>query len=360
MVNGRERAVQPPQGVDRLARLGQALAEARRVLVYCHMNPDPDSLGAAMALQQVLRHTFSKEASLTYRGLIGRAENRRLVELLVPDLLPASKVDQSRFDAAFLVDAQPGFGYLADVDRLPLLGCIDHHPFVNSTRRLPFHDVRTGYGSTCTIMTEYLQECGITPDPKVATALFVGIKSDTQDLTRRTNENDVRAYEWLLRKVDRDLLAKIQNPPLKRAYFEELRKAIGRAIVYGRCVLTELGHVSYPDMVADVADRLLRLEGMQWSACFGYHAGRIYLSVRSSQLERDAGEVVKTVLQKDGIGGGHVAMAAGRVELPEESRELYLKVVTKLWRRFVKTLGEDPKGGTPLLEGEPPTRRITV
>jgi nanoRNase/pAp phosphatase (c-di-AMP/oligoRNAs hydrolase) len=336
------------------------LEKYRRILVYCHMNPDPDSLGAAMAMRQILEEEFGKEVAVTYRGLIGRAENRRLVELLAADLQPARKIDQSRFEAAFLVDAQPGYGYLADVDRLPLVGCVDHHPFIASTKKLPFFDVRTGYGSTCTIMTEYMQDCGLVPVPKVATALFVGIKSDTQDLTRRTNENDVRAYEWLLRKVDRDLLAKIQNPPLKRDYFEELRKAIGRAIVYDRCVLTELGHVSYPDMVADVADRLLRLEDMHWSVCFGYHERRIYLSVRSNEAERDAGDLVKAVLAKDGVGGGHVAMAAGRVDMTEESKALYLKIVTKLWRRFLKELGEEAKAGRPLLEGEAPTQRIQV
>jgi nanoRNase/pAp phosphatase (c-di-AMP/oligoRNAs hydrolase) len=360
MVNGKDSGLESPPRAEYLVRLGRALEKFRRILIYCHMNPDPDSLGAGMAMRQVLSQDFGKEVAMTYRGLIGRAENRRLVELLAADLQPARRVDQSQFDAAFLVDAQPGYGYLPDVDRLPLIGCVDHHPFVASTRKLAYHDVRTGYGSTCTIMTEYMKDCGILPEPKVATALFVGIKSDTQDLTRRTNENDVVAYEWLLRKVDRTLLAQIQNPPLKRDYFEELRKAIGRAIVYRNTVLTELGHVSYPDMVADVADRLLRLENMQWSACFGIHEKRLYFSVRSADTDRDAGDVVKAVLLKDGVGGGHVAMAAGRVEMPDESKDRYLKLVTKLWRRFLKEVGEDARGGRPLLEGENPTQRISV
>ncbi|MCQ6468613.1 hypothetical protein NPN14_25640, partial [Vibrio parahaemolyticus] len=74
----------------------------------------------------------------------------------------------------------------------------------------------------------------------------------------------------------------VQNPPLDRAYFEELRKGIGRAVTYRRAVLTELGRVSYPDMVAEIADRLLRLEGMQTSVCFGAHEGRLHVSVRTS------------------------------------------------------------------------------
>ncbi len=344
----------------RMARLRQALDKKPRVLVYCHMNPDPDSLGAALAMRQILQDEFGKEVGLCYRGLIGRAENRQLADLVAPELQPARKVDQSRYDAAFLVDAQPDFGYMPDVDRLPLVGCVDHHPFVESTKDLPYHDVRTGYGSTCTILTEYMQECRLEPEPRVATALFIGIKSDTIDLTRRTFENDILAYEWLLRRVDRDLLGRVQNPPLKRAYFEEFRKAIGRAVVYNRCVLTELGHVSYPDMVADVADRFLRLEGVQWSGCFGYHEKRIYLSVRTNQGDKDAGDLVRTVLANDGVGGGHNTMAAGRVDMSEESKELYLSLVSRLWRRFLDALGEKSSDGAPLLSTEIPCHRITL
>src|SRR5687767_9049222 len=135
MVTGKDSGTESPSRLEHLVRLGQVLEKYRRILVYCHMNPDPDSLGAAMAMRQILEEEFGKEVAVTYRGLIGRAENRRLVELLAADLQPARKIDQSRFEAAFLVDAQPGYGYLADVDRLPLVGCVDHHPFIASTKK---------------------------------------------------------------------------------------------------------------------------------------------------------------------------------------------------------------------------------
>jgi nanoRNase/pAp phosphatase (c-di-AMP/oligoRNAs hydrolase) len=343
-----------------LSRLADALKGIKRVLIYCHMNPDPDSLGAALATRQVLREIFKLDVGLCYRGLIGRAENRQMVDLLAPDMKPARTIDQSLWDAAFLVDAQPDYGYLDSIDRLPLIGCIDHHPFVPSTSKLAYHDVRKGYGSTCTILTEYLKAFGLEPDPIVATGLYYGVKTDTLDLTRRAFEPDVRAYEWLLRRVDRDLLGRIQNPPLKLAYFEELRKGLGRAVMYRRMVLTELGHISYPDMVAEIADRLIRVEGMHWSVCFGFHEKRIYLSVRTNRVDRDAGVLVKNVLASDGVGGGHTTMAAGRVELAEECKEVYLDKVSELWRRFLSATHEDPAEARSLISEEEPEHRVRV
>jgi nanoRNase/pAp phosphatase (c-di-AMP/oligoRNAs hydrolase) len=341
-------------------RLAAALRGVRRVLVYCHMNPDPDSLGAALAMRQILREVFKLEAGLCYRGLVGRAENKQMVDLLAPDMMPARTIDQSLWDAAFLVDAQPDYGYRAEIDRLPLIGCVDHHPFVESTSKLAFHDVRRGYGSTCTILVEYLRAFGMTPDRLVATGLYYGVKTDTLDLTRRTFEPDVRAYEWLLRRVDRELLGRIQNPPLKLAYFEELRKALGRAVMYKEIVLTELGHVSYPDMVAEIADRLIRAEGMHWSVCFGYHEKRIYLSVRTNRADQDAGDLVKKVLAADGVGGGHSTMAAGRVELAVESKEMYVEKVSELWRRFLVETAADPRDARSLLSEDEPVHRVRV
>ncbi|HYC76007.1 MAG TPA: DHHA1 domain-containing protein, partial [Planctomycetota bacterium] len=215
-------------------------------------------------------------------------------------------------------------------------------------------------GSTCTILVEYLKAFGVPPDRLTATGLYYGIKTDTLDLTRRAFETDVRAIEWLLRRVDRDLLGRIQNPPLSTAYFEELRKGLGRAVIYKRIVLTELGHVSYPDMVAEIADRLIRVEGAEWSACFGYHEGRVYCSVRTNRMDNDAGVLVKKVLEGRGVGGGHSTMAAGRAELAEETKEAYLELVSELWRRFLAQTGEDPGDARSLVNEEEPVHRVRV
>jgi nanoRNase/pAp phosphatase (c-di-AMP/oligoRNAs hydrolase) len=249
-------------------------------------------------------------------------------------------------------------GFLPGGTGLPIVGVIDHHPLSPGTRGIPYVDVRPHYGSTSTILVEYLKELDIEPGADVATGLFYGLKTDTRDLSRRTTPADIEAYEWLRQRLDREFLARIENPKLTRQYFESLVPALGRATVYGRTVMTEIGAMPYSDMVAEVADRLIRLEGADWAICFGMHGQRIYLSVRTTHANRDAGEVVKAVLRTDGVGGGHDTMAAGRIQLLDNSEESYLRVVTTMWDRFLAALGEDPANGRRLIEGPAFDQRV--
>lgn len=332
-----------------LPALRRVLENAGRVLVQSHINPDPDTVGSALALKLILSRVFQKEVQACYRGMVGRAENREMLRLIGGDFLHVSRVDEFSFDGVILVDCQPEDGFLPGGTGLPILGVIDHHPLSKGSRTIPYVDVRPHYGSTSTILTEYLRELEVEPTMEVATALFYGLKTDTCDLSRRTSEADVKAYEWLRERVDRQFLARIENPKLAKEYFESLIPALGRAMVYGKTVVTEIGPMPYSDMVAEVVDRLIRLEGAEWAVCFGLHNQRIYLSVRTSHPSRDAGELVKAVLRGEGVGGGHDMMAAGRVQLLDSSEETYIRVVTGLWDRFLAALGEDPAAGRRLI-----------
>jgi nanoRNase/pAp phosphatase (c-di-AMP/oligoRNAs hydrolase) len=317
-----------------LSRLEKALGSRRALLIYSHRNPDPDTVGAALGLQFVLREAFGREAQLCYRGIIGRAENRELVKRLAPELKPARILSSATFDGAFLVDCQPDFGFDGDEDPVPLTGVIDHHPMSGAAEGVPFADIRPAYGSTSTILTEYIRECGREPSAAVATALWYGLKTDTQDLSRRAAPEDRQARDWLMPRVDHATLSAIENPKLSRSYYTSLVTALTRAVVTGDVILTEIGRVAYPDMVAEIADRLIRMERIRWSVCCGLHEKRLYLSVRTCHPERDAGDLVRTVLAGRGSGGGHDTMAAGRIELPDEGSVTWREAVSDLWKRF--------------------------
>ena len=341
-----------------IAALGEVLEGRGAILVYSHMNPDPDTIGAGLGLRFILGERFGKQVGLCYRGIIGRAENREMTRLLAPDLLPARLVNQDEYSAAFLVDAQPSYGIDPVLDKLPVIGVVDHHPKAEVPENVPFVDIRPDYGSTCTIVTEYVRELDLVPTAKIATALFYGLKCDTMDLTRRTSDPDVAAYEWLFPKVDRQILARIENPPLSWDYFDTFAAAVSRAVAYKQSVVTELGRMAYPDMVAEVADRLIRLDGMQWAVVFGQHEKRVYFSVRTTHPTKHAGEVVKDAVSDCGVGGGHDSMAAGRVDLDDGSEEAYTATVASLWGRFLAVLGEDPADGRPLVRSTASRPRI--
>lgn len=358
----RTEPAQPPTtaaAAERLDALARALEGHEKVLVYSHLNPDPDTVGAGLALQQLLQDRFGIEAMVCYRGMIGRAENRQLMRTLGRDMMHAAQVRQEEYDGAFLVDSQPDYGLRGDRDHVQLIGVIDHHPRGPGLGGVPFVDIRQGYGSTSTILWEYLRAAGVTPSPHVATALFYGLKTDTMDLSRRASPADLDAHHGLQHHIDRTALCRIENPPLTSEYFQKLVAALGRAVAYRTVVLTEIGKMPYADMVAEVADRIIMLEGMEWAVCFGTIEQRLYLSVRGNTLEQDAGQVVKEALGDLGVGGGHDRMAAGRVELAEDTEEEYVARVTELWNRFLAVLGEEGGGGRRLISDYPYPLRVS-
>ena len=58
------------------------LVDASSVTFVSHVYPDPDSLGSMLGLAHLVETCLGKPTRLTRDGLISRAENRTLVELL--------------------------------------------------------------------------------------------------------------------------------------------------------------------------------------------------------------------------------------------------------------------------------------
>ena len=123
---------------------------------------------------------------------------------------------------------------------------------------------------------EFTRAARLEPSVELATALFYGIKADTRDLDRLTTKTDVDCYVWLLPRIDKRLLGQIEHPELPVRYFRLYHTAIERAKMYGgQAVVTDLGEVYSPDMVAEVAERMVFLEGIKWSLAFAsFLAGR--------------------------------------------------------------------------------------
>jgi nanoRNase/pAp phosphatase (c-di-AMP/oligoRNAs hydrolase) len=189
-----------------------------------------------------------------------------------------------------MVDTQPGTGNNSLPAGIEPDIVIDHHPIHRQTRAAPFTDIRRSYGATSTILVEYLIEAGITPDPPLATALLYGIRSDTQDLGRECSRYDIEAIEFLYPFANKRMLGIIQRGKVPRVYYQMLADALRNARVQGPAVITELGDIDNPDMIAEVADLLLREDETTWSMCTGYWNNKLLISLRTSEETILAGE----------------------------------------------------------------------
>lgn len=325
-----------------------ALAKGkRRALIVTHNDPDPDAIGSALGLGELLQRRARLETVLAYSGIVGRAENKAMVAELNIPLRPLYALDCDGFDLVALVDTQPGHGNQPFSSSCAADIVVDHHRLRPETTSTAFYDVREDYAATSTIVTWYLRDARVRITPRLATALFYGIKADTLGLARPSHPDDARAYVFLQQRVDPEVLVRIESASLSPDYYQALDKALHHTRLYDGLVVARLGEMRYPDMAAEVADFLRRLEDVKIVLAVGNYAGDVIVSLRSPERGMRLDELIQQVITNDGAAGGHDLMAAGRVRasLAGAVEETEMEIV----RRFTRALGVDPHHGRPLL-----------
>ena len=300
------------------------------LVILPHNDPDPDAIASAVALGYLLAEKLNIKTNLVYQGIIGRAENRALVDYLDHPIQALATADGSGWSHTALVDTQPGAGNNALPAESVATIVIDHHPWLEASASARFADVRPEVGSSSTILTEYLQTAGLEPNRQLATALFYGIKTDTMGLTRRGSQADSAAYIYLQPRIDVDALVEIERAQVPVDYFKSFDTALRAARIYDEVIISYLGLMVYPDLAAEMADMLLRLEGSQWVMCMGVYQGKLIVAVRTRNHQGGAGQLAQAVVGTQGTAGGHGIMAGGHVPLNgREPKQLAHRLVQR-------------------------------
>ncbi len=333
-----------PRRPPKLAALLDTVAGRSPVLVVTHDNPDPDALASAAALRALLQQRAKVTCDIAYGGMIGRAENRALVDILELPVRPLRDVQLAAYPVLAIVDFQHTVGHHSlPADRLPDI-VFDHHPVQPGSRAAPFYDFRSRVGATCTILAQYLFAADATIDWRLATALTYGIKSETRDLARETEQIDIETYVRLYPLADKRRLAQIEMAPVGREYFATLKDALDGAHQYGDAlVISSLGRMPNGDMAAEMADVFLRLNGLRCAVVMGRFDKQLVVSVRTLSHEDNAGAMIQQVFGARGSAGGHGCMAAGQIPLDGEDAaacaELERDVIRGFRRIFKVTSG---------------------
>lgn len=319
------------------------------VLIVTHDHPDPDALAAAMALKHLILMKTGETATVAYGGVIGRGENKVMVEELEIDLVSLEDLDLDRFQVVCMVDSQPGAGNNSfPSDRVVHL-VIDHHPPRKSCASCRWVDVREEYGASATILFEYLVAQKVSFGTKLATILFYAIKSETQDLGREWSRADRSAYLQLLPLSNNRILFDITHPEVPREYFSFFCKAISNARIYDDVLIFNLFDIDNPDIVAELADFLLRVDEIKIVLGMGRFNASEVLSFRTLLSDIRAGEVMRTVLAGLGTAGGHGMIAGGQIKSMPEGREAQLELEETLTHRLLQCLHRSERHCSPLV-----------
>jgi len=303
---------------EQLELLLDAASSVDSVLILPHNDPDPDAIASAVVLRYLLEQTTDIKVRLAYRGIIGRAENRALVRYLDHPLQQLADEELASKMILALVDTQPGTGNNPWLPEMRVAIVLDHHPWRRASRSaaaVGFADIRPDVGATATILLDYLRLARLNLPSKLATALFYGIKADTRGLSRNVSSADANAYFYLQPRIEVEALAEIERAQVPAAYFKSFATTLETTQVYGDLAISYVGVMEYPDLAAEIADLLLRLEHIAWVICIGVYQATIMLAVRTPNPWSDAGTLAQAVVGQEGTAGGHNTMAGGQIPL---------------------------------------------
>src|SRR5579872_5649746 len=101
----------------RVQQYQRYLADADRVLIMLHNDPDPDAIASGLALRAVLRRTKTTAIIGAIHG-VTRPENLRMLNMLDIHIEPITPETLKEFDRIAMVDVQPHYfvGLIDSVD----------------------------------------------------------------------------------------------------------------------------------------------------------------------------------------------------------------------------------------------------
>lgn len=278
------------------------------------IDADPDAIASAMALKRIFWRK-ARRVSIYHINTIKRADNLAMIELLKIELQHVKTMDPSKFTKWAVVDSQPHHSEI--MERIPFDIILDHHPSVPEYAA-PFVDVMEHYGAASSMMTEYLRAARIRPSMKLATALFCGIRTDTDNFVRASTPNDIDAFRYLYPFANMNVIKKIESSEMTRKMLASFQLAMERLTLMKGTAYIHMGQVESADTLVMIADFFMKFAEASWSIVSGTVDKKLIVILRNAGLRGDAGKTAKRLLgDLEGVAGGH--RAAARAEIPVES-----------------------------------------
>ena len=288
-----------------------SICDGKTVYIQTHNFPDPDAIGSAFGLQELLKH-FGITADICYDGKIDKYSSSKMLEAFHIEMFSKEEISARlrEEDCIICVDSQKSAGNITDFLGEEIAS-IDHHPTYTP---VPYRyaDIRM-VGACATLIAGYYDALGLTPSREAATAMLYGIKMDTMQFTRGVTVEDIRAFAFLLPQSDQKILAQME---LNNVEFRDLKAyaaAIEHIRVYGYLGISHIPF-SCPDaMIAILSDFVLSLVEVEVAVIYCVRENGLKLSVRSERDNVDAGSLTRLALEGLGDGGGHAEMAGGLI-----------------------------------------------
>lgn len=310
-------------------RFLNVIEDCNKITVLMHNNPDPDAMACALAVDR-LAQDCGVSSEIVYPGRIAHDENRAFRAVLNVEFKQIDHAREIEGDKVVLVDQFEPRG-VKDGETIVPSAVIDHHdPNGKYPSNIEFCDIRENVGACSSILSGYLQDQDLLDaEPEknrvssdLATALYHGIKSDTDDISQSVSDLDFASINLLYQNIDEEKLYRISNPKVDGNSLETKARSIMGRDVRGPFAVSDVGDVQNTDSIPQAADELIRLEGVSAAVVMGLCNESIRLSGRAYDDRIHLGQALQRAVEEitsEGGAGGHADMAGG--EIPKDALE---------------------------------------
>ena len=335
-----------------------ALDKESKVAIFTHVTPDPDAIAAAVGLQWFLKNKYSLFSDIFYAGEISHPQNKTLVNVLSLDLKKAEEYQPDKYLKVLIVDCTEQH---LGVKELDVDVVFDHHrnKLKKNESEYDFTDIRA-VGATCSLIYGLMKNHDTMFDKSnptevertIATAMLMGIKTDTRDLlSEMCTSLDGEAYMFLKDIAEISKLDDIINYPLPKYLFDLENDAIKEenATEINDVFISFIGVLSSTkrDALPHIADKMMRMQGVTTSIIFAIVEDEIQGCVRSKDVSLDVDAFVKKIFGKN--AGGKYGAGAGKVDLgffsiSSQSEELKEVISLAVKQTVIAKIEKEVKG----------------
>ncbi len=294
----------------------------KNVALFTHRAPDCDAIGSILGFAWLLEKAFDCPSQAFYTGAVSHPQNVAMVNLLDSNLKPFSEYVAEEYDLRVVLDTVPVNAGVESPVSFDI--CIDHHKEVPNGE---FHGlfINLKAGSCCATVYDIIKKLGLAfedendQDSKVASALLVGIATDTEwQMSDDTTEYEFKAWAELFEFRNPLILKQIINFKRPKFWTESKAEAAKQAIVVDGVGVIGMGLIpaKHRDMIADMAQEMVSWEDCNTAVAFSIVEGnRIEGSVRSTNPSISVPALCKELAGKYGVGGGKLGKGAFSIDL---------------------------------------------
>ncbi|MCY6485350.1 DHH family phosphoesterase [Clostridium aestuarii] len=299
--------------------LANIINESSKVYIMGHINPDIDSIGAAIGISSVVK-ALGKESYIILDSINNGIENaikKMKKEGLYDEIFISKQECINYYDKDSLlilldVNSRSYVQNIEIVDEINRIVIIDHHRKSTDAVEGSLLDYIEAYASsTCELVTEMLQYMLESPKksitPIVAEMLLAGIYVDTKNFYFKTGVRTFEAAAYL-RQMGADII------DVKKMFASDLETYLKKAKIISLAEVEKNISIAVcpPEiddtvLAAQVSDELLNITGVQASFVLVKIKDEISISGRSF------GDInVQLILEELG-GGGHMTIAGTKL-----------------------------------------------